>query len=142
MHKVLVPFDSSESAVRAVRYAIALAEQNGPISIDLVTVHEDPVIYGEIAVYVSPERMRQLQHQHCEAVIAPAEELLKKAGVPYTTEILVGRIAETIARRADELGCDSIVMGTHGLTAIGNLVMGSVATKVIHLATMPVTLVK
>ena len=107
-----------------------------------MTVHEEPVIYGEIAVYVSVERMRQLQRQHSEAVIAPAEELLRKAGVPYTSEILVGRIAETIARHAGELGCDSIVMGTHGQTAILNLVMGSVATKVIHFATMPVTLVK
>jgi len=142
MRKVLVAFDGSGSALRAVRYSIALAEQNGPLSIHVVTVHEDPVIYGEIAVYVSVEKMRQLQRQHCESVIAPAEELLKNAGVPYTIEILVGRIAETIARHADEIGCDSIVMGTHGLTAIGNLVMGSVATKVIHLATMPVTLVK
>ena len=142
MHKVLVPFDGSESALRAVRHVIALAEQNGPLSIHVVTVHEEPIIYGEIAVYVSLERMRELQRQHSEAVIAPAEELLRNAGVPYTREILVGRIAETIARHADELGCDGIVMGTHGQTAIGNLVMGSVATKVIHFATMPVTLVK
>jgi len=142
MPKVLVAFDGSESALRAVRYSIALAEQNGALSIHVVTVHEDPVIYGEIAVYVSVEKMRQLQRQHCESVIAPAEELLKNAWVPYTIEILVGRIAETIARHAVELGCDRVVMGTHGLTAIGSLGMGAVATKVIHLATMPVTLVK
>ena len=142
MHKVLVPFDGSESALRAVRYAIALAKQNEFVSIHLVTAHEEPVIYGEIAVYVSHERMEELQRQHCEAIIAAAEEVLKKAGVPYTKEILIGRIAEAIVRRADELECDSVVMGTRGLTAIGNLVMGSVATKVIHLATMPVTLVK
>jgi Universal stress protein family len=33
MHKLLVPFDGSENALRAVRYAIALAKQNGPVSI-------------------------------------------------------------------------------------------------------------
>jgi nucleotide-binding universal stress UspA family protein len=62
--------------------------------------------------------------------------------VPYEKEILIGNIAEVIARRADELGCDGIVMGTRGMTAIGGLVMGSVATKVVHAANVPVTLVK
>jgi nucleotide-binding universal stress UspA family protein len=38
--------------------------------------------------------------------------------------------------------CDGIVMGTRGMSAVGNLVMGSVATKVIHLTKLPVTLVK
>lgn len=142
MHKVLVPFDGSESALRAVRYAIALAKQNGPVAIHVVTAHEEPVVYGEIAVYVSHERMAELQREHCEAVVAAAEELLKEAAVPYTKEILVGRIAEAIVKRANELGCDGIVMGTRGMTAIGNLVLGSVAMKIIHLATVPVTLVK
>jgi nucleotide-binding universal stress UspA family protein len=142
MHKLLVPFDGSESALRAVRYAIALARENGPISIHVVTAHEEPVVYGEIAVYVTRDRMVELQRQHSAAVMAPAEVLLEKASVPYTKEILVGRVAEVIARRADELGCDGIVMGTRGMTAIGNLVIGSVATKVVHVASVPVTLVK
>ena len=47
-----------------------------------------------------------------------------------------------LAKRAEELGCDEIIMGTRGMGAIGNLVMGSVATKVVHLAGIPVTLVK
>jgi nucleotide-binding universal stress UspA family protein len=56
--------------------------------------------------------------------------------------VLVGHIGQTIARRADELGCDGIVMGTSGRGALGNLLLGSVATKVIHHAKVPVTLVK
>ncbi len=142
MQKVLVAFDGSESALRAMRYAISLAKQNGPVSIHIATAHEEPVLYGEIAVYVSREKMQELQRQHCAAIILVAEELLKDAAVPYTKQILIGRVAEVIAKCADELGCDGIVMGTRGMTAIGNLVMGSVATKVIHVATVPVTLVK
>ncbi|MDP1900390.1 MAG: universal stress protein [Rubrivivax sp.] len=53
-----------------------------------------------------------------------------------------GSLLLPLARRADELGCDGIVMGTRGMTAIGSVVMGSVATKVVHAANVPVTLVK
>jgi nucleotide-binding universal stress UspA family protein len=41
-----------------------------------------------------------------------------------------------------ELDCESITMGTHGLTSFGILFLGSVAQKVVHYATVPVTLVK
>ena len=47
--------------------------------------------------------------------------------------------------RADlgrRLKCDAIVMGTRGMTVLGNLVLGSVASKVVHLSSVPVTLVK
>jgi nucleotide-binding universal stress UspA family protein len=51
-------------------------------------------------------------------------------------------IANTIGRLARQLGVDQIVIGSRGLGAIGRLVLSSVATKVAHLARVPVTLVK
>ena len=142
MRKILVPFDGSESALHALQYAIKLAKRDGDLSIHVVNAHEEPLLYGEIEVYVSREKMTELQRQYSEDVLAAAEKLLKKAGVPYTKEIMVGHIAATIAERADRLRCDSIVMGTRGMSAVVNLVLGSVATKVVHLAKVPVTLVK
>jgi len=142
MRKVLVPFDGSKSATHALQYAIKLAKQRGNLSIHVVHAHEEPLIYGEIEVYVSNEKMAELQRKHSNGLLAAAEKLLRKAAVTYTKEITVGHIADAIAQRADELHCDCIVMGTRGMTAIVNLVMGSVATKVVHLANVPVTLVK
>ena len=43
---------------------------------------------------------------------------------------------------ANELACDLIVMGTHGRSGIAGLVVGSVASRVLHLAACPVMLVK
>jgi nucleotide-binding universal stress UspA family protein len=142
MHKLLVPFDGSENAQRALRHAIAVASQNGSGSVHLVHAHDEPRIYGEIAVYISPERMAELQKEESETVLANADAILQKAGISHTKEALIGPVGSVIAKRAEELGCDGIVMGTRGMGAVGNLVLGSVATKVIHHANVPVTLVK
>lgn len=142
MQKILVPVDGSENALRALRYALKLAKENKAIGLHLVTVHQEPVIYGEIQVYVSREKMEELQRNHSMDILQPAVDAAKAAGISYTSEILVGDTASMIVKRADELNCDGIVMGTRGMSAVGNLVMGSVATKVVHLTKLPVTLIK
>lgn len=142
MRKLLVPFDGSESALRALQHAVKLAKQAPAAALHVVHAHEEPLLYGEIAVYVPKEKMAELQRKHSEDVLGAAVGVLKASGVAYETEILIGPVGDVVAKRADELGCEGIVLGTRGLSAIGNLVMGSVATKIIHLAKVPVTLVK
>lgn len=142
MRKVLVPLDSSDNAMRALGHAIGLAKQDPSVELHIVNAHEPPIVYGEIAVYLPEEKARELQRRRSEDILKPAGEVAKAAGVKFTTEILIGDVASTIARYADEKGCDAIVMGTRGMGSIGNLIMGSVATKVIHLTKLPVTLVK
>ncbi|OCK54149.1 universal stress protein [Bradyrhizobium sp. LMTR 3] len=142
MHKLLIPVDGSANASRALAYALKFAKEIGPVELHLLTVHPEPVIYGEIQVYVSKEKMEELQRKHSEDILRPAIEAARAADVSYTSDILIGDTAPMIIKRADELNCDGIVMGTRGMGAIGNLVMGSVATKVVHLTTVPVTLVK
>jgi len=142
MRNVLVPVDGSENALRALGYALKLAKQNKATELHLVTVHQEPVIYGEIQVYVSREKMEELQRNHSMDILQPAVDAAKAAGVACTSEILVGDTASTIVKRAEELNCDGIVMGTRGMSAVGNLVMGSVATKIVHLTKLPVTLIK
>ena len=60
----------------------------------------------------------------------------------HTTHVHVGQTAEVIARLAGELECDLIVMGSHGRSGLAGLIMGSVASRVLHLAPCPVLLVK
>ena len=62
--------------------------------------------------------------------VAPAEALLATAGIPYTSSVLVGRKAETIARRARELGCDRIVMGQEAGVGLAERIFGSLAGQV------------
>ena len=144
MKKLLVAVDGSGAAQRALQQAMALARLNLDASIHLVHAHEEPDIYGEIAVYVPRAKMEELQRANSERVLPAAEDAagLKDSGVRYTKEVLTGPIGQTIARHAERLGCDAIVMGRHGKTTIGDLFMGSVAMKVLHLTRLPVLLVR
>jgi nucleotide-binding universal stress UspA family protein len=142
MRKILVPIDSSDNAMRALCHAIQLVKQDpwrnciSPMRTSLQSNTRG------IAASVTEKRLRELQRLHSEDLLKPAREAAKAAGVNFTTEIVIGDVASAIARYAEEKGCDAIVMGTRGMGSIGNLLMGSVATKVIHLTKLPVTLVK
>jgi len=140
--KILVPVDGSSCALRALQYAIDMAKRSRDCTLYVVHAHEEPLIYGEISVYVPREKMAELQRKQSESVLHTVEPLLKAAGIAYQTEVLIGPIAQAIADRAAALGCDVIVMGTHGQTLIGKVLMGSIATKLIHITDIPVTLVK
>jgi nucleotide-binding universal stress UspA family protein len=80
--------------------------------------------------------------ERSSAILEAAAERLKGASFEFRLEQITGEPAETIAHRAEDLGCESITMGTHGLGSFGILFLGSVAQRVVHHTTVPVTLVK
>jgi nucleotide-binding universal stress UspA family protein len=67
---------------------------------------------------------------------------LEAAGAVFKTLVRSGQAAEAIAQVACEEDIQHIVMGTRGLGRIQGLLLGSVAMKVIHLAQIPITLIK
>jgi nucleotide-binding universal stress UspA family protein len=142
MRKLLVPFDASANALRALRHAVALAEASGAAGLVIVHAHEPAHDYGRVAAYRPTAEIEDLQRRHSEEILAPAIRAAKEAGISFETRILTGDISHEIVDCAENEGCDGIVMGTRGMGAVGNLVLGSVATKVIHLTKLPVTLVK
>jgi nucleotide-binding universal stress UspA family protein len=136
MTKALVPIDGSESALRALRHAMTFAD-----AIDIVNVQpkaDTPVLL----LHMTANEIEQAQMANGRATIRDACRHLDTAGRAYRTHVLIGDPAAEIVRVAQSEGVDSIVMGTRGMGAWGNLVLGSTATKVAHLATTPVTLVK
>ncbi|OWW20041.1 universal stress protein [Noviherbaspirillum denitrificans] len=140
MRKILVPVDASESARHAALHAAALANDNPAIQLHLLNVQEPLEVRSH--AYLSPQETKSIQATDAQAVLQKVMELLDEAGVAYRADWRAGDIAPTVAAYAEEIGCESIVMGTRGLGPVGNLVMGSVATKVVHLVKVPVTLVK
>jgi nucleotide-binding universal stress UspA family protein len=142
MRKLLVPVDGSDCSLRAVALAAARARESSGCALHVLVVHSPIDVHGEIQVYVGEPKMREFVAERNQWILGHAVEQLRDSGVSYSTEAAEGDVAHTIAQRADELGCEAIIMGTRGSGRIANLVMGSTAMKVVHLTSLPVTLVK
>jgi nucleotide-binding universal stress UspA family protein len=142
MEKILVPVDGSGASRRAVEFVVQHWAQADEVHIHLVNVQEPPPAEVALEAGMTPADW-QAEHQKAgHEVMDPACKALTAAGLRFTATVCVGHPAEQIATRANELECSQIVMGTRGLSALASLVLGSVATRVIHAARCPVTLVK
>jgi nucleotide-binding universal stress UspA family protein len=138
MHKVLIAVDGSEHARKAVSFVAELAG-SARLEAILLNVQPEPEIRS---VALAREAVVTAERNDVRTATAAAEAALEVAGVPVTVCVEHGDPAHAIARLAKETDCDHIVMGTRGLGSLAGLVMGSVATKVLQLAHVPVTLVK
>ena len=141
MIKFLIPVDGSEPSDNAVRHLIRLARELEAVEIHLLNVR-GPVAAWEVRRFLTEEEIDQTQRAEGENELQSARALLDAAGLTYSAEVRIGSIAQTIADYAAERGCDAILMGSHGRGGLANLLLGSVATKVVHLAPVPVTLVR
>lgn len=142
MLKVLVPVDASESSARGVDHLITIARSfRDPIEVHLLTVHHH-IPYGRAASSVAGDQIQQYYQEEGLAALKPARDRLDAAQIPYIFHIGLGEPAEVIVRYAREKSCDQIIMGTRGLGSVSGLLLGSVAMKVLHLASVPVTFVK
>jgi len=141
--KVLHPVDGSESAVRATQKLIEIAGwcKEQP-KIDLLAVHLPVPRVPNMSAVINEEMIERYYADECAEMLAPSKAILDKAGVQYTAHALVGPIAETIVDQAGKCGSSVIYMGTRGMTALSNMVLGSVATRVLHLTQIPVALIR
>lgn len=143
MKKVLIPVDGSDCSLRAVQAVIAKrARYADPTQLDIHLVHAEPALSHEVTRFVDHEQLVAYRREQGEQALGPARRLLDAAGAPYTCHEAVGHVAEVVTRLAEQLGCDQITMGTHGRGPLADLLMGSTTLKVIHLAKVPVLLVK
>ncbi len=142
MMNILLPVDGSTCSDRAVDHAITFAGKlAGGVHLHLIYVHP-PIPIGRVQAHIGHDTLQNYYREESETHLASARQRLNTARLAYIDHIHVGQPAEVIARQAVELGCELILMGTHGRSAVAGLVMGSVATRVLHLAPCPVLLVK
>jgi len=71
-----------------------------------------------------------------------AEALLLAEGVVYEREIATGDPAHTIVDICERFGCEMIIMGARGISAMRSALLGSVSNEVLHSAQVPVMIVK
>ena len=142
MLKILLPVDGSESAARATQKLIAtIGWYKEPPVIDLLAVHLALPHYPNMSKVVSEQTLERYYRDEMEEMLAPSKKALDAAGIKYNAHTLIGPIAESIVGQAKQSGSDMIYMGTRGMTALSNMVLGSVTTRVLHLAHIPVVLI-
>lgn len=141
--KILLAVDGSKHSLRAVGSLIEHADwyRHKPV-VELVTVHAPVPKLPGMGLVVGKNQIQRYYEEEGAAALAAAKKKLAAAGIEYKANILIGPVAETIVRHASKTRCDQIFIGTHGRTETSNMLLGSTATKVLHLSRIPVLLVR
>ncbi|MFZ4539506.1 universal stress protein [Propionivibrio sp.] len=140
MRKVLLAVDGSEHAYRAALFLVDFIKTHGTIDIQVVNVEPKPIEYQTRGM--EPEAITSHLAAFAHDALKPVLHAFNDAGISCQSHIRLGDVAETVVNFANELACDTIVMGTRGLGALSGLAMGSVTRNVLHLSELPVICVK
>jgi nucleotide-binding universal stress UspA family protein len=133
---ILHPTDFSETSAHALRMAYQVAQDYGARLILLHAV-EPPVYYGEFgATFTAADEYAESARERLLALVEP------EAGVDVETLMVEGIASPEILRLAEERSCDLIVIGSHGRTGLGRVLMGSVAEEVARKSPCPVLIVR
>ncbi|MET0658462.1 MAG: universal stress protein [Steroidobacteraceae bacterium] len=137
MKTLLVATDGSKNALRALHFALDLADE--------ISAHVR-LLYVQPKINSTPLIAQSVIDEHYERqtklAFADALRLVSKRRVKARTEMVLGDPATTIIAYARKYRCSQIVIGNRGHGTLKGFLVGSVALKVIYLAGVPVTLVK
>jgi len=138
MMKILIAADGSEFSRAAARY---VASQAGLLKerpeVRIMHVHAPLPVTKSI----SKKAIEEYYREESLKALAVAEKELDKSKTAYSSTWCVGEAAEELARYANDEKIDLIVTGSHGLGALARLAMGSVTTKLVALARVPVLVI-
>ncbi len=140
--KILIPVDGSAAANRAVEHVIAsVAWLKEAPQVCLLNVQWN-LATGNVKLFINKDTINDYYREQGMAALADSRTKLDAAGLAYTYHVSVGTPAEAIVQYAREQRVDQIVMSAHGQNTLSSMLLGSVASKVTHLAPMPLLLVK
>lgn len=140
--KVLITVDGSDAANRAVEHVIAsVAWLKEAPQVCLLNV-QWKLASGNVKLFINQDTINDYYREQGMAALSDARAKLDAAGLSYSYHISVGTPAEAIVQYAQEQRVDQIVMSAHGQNTLSELLLGSVASRVAQLATVPILLVK
>lgn len=142
MPRLLVAIDGSEVSQRCVEHLLGLLPWfKEPPEIHLLNVQH--ALRKDVSNFVPAGEVKGYHHDQGMEELAAARARFDAAGIAYTTHIGVGEdVAEIIVHHARDRGADQIVIGSHGRSAVGNLLLGSVSQEVLKRSPVPVLVVR
>lgn len=140
--KILIAVDGSAYSTKAVKQVLKHFNWfNGPPELHLLHV-KLPLPPGRARSFLGNDVVNDYYREESEEALAPSEKILRKKEIPFRSTWKVGDIAQEIQSFVKKNKIDMIVMGSHGHGALTNLLMGSVATKVLASTDVPVMIVR
>lgn len=139
---IVVPTDFSDHSLRALAYAIGLAEQYDA-EVKILYVIEPSLQVSDMAWVgvdersLTKERVKEAREQLDKIV----QDQIPK-NVKAEAEVQTGDAVETITCYAHDVNADLIVMATHGRSGLSHVLMGSTAEQIIRKASCPVLTLK
>jgi len=142
IRRILVPLDFSEHALKALRYATALARQFGA---SLLLVHvTEPIVYPSDFGYapLPPNALEENFQRDAQERMQVVVASIQQEGIEARVLLRVGRPYHEIVTAASECGADLIIVTTHGYTGLTHVLLGSTAERVVRHARCPVLVVR
>lgn len=140
--KILIAADGSPYTKRMLAYVAAHDEWLGAHH-DYIIVTVVPAVTPRAAAVLDKDVLKAYYEEEAEKVLKPVRTFFKRqVPSPVQFVVKVGHPADQVAALADKVKPDLLTMGSHGHGSLGNLVMGSVATKVMAHTQVPVLLVR
>ena len=145
---LLIATDGSALGDKALAAGLDLARLHGA-RVTIMTA-SDPVStalgaggFGSIDAGPILIQLEARYAEEAQAIVAAATARALEAGITAETlHLPQHRPADAIVQTATELGCDTIIMGSHGRRGFQRLLLGSQAAEVLARASIPVLIVK
>lgn len=137
----LIAVDGSEPSLKTIDYIANEAANRSPRP-QLFLVNVQAPLSSNITRFIDEKVVADFHLEAGETALVQAKQKLDAAGLAYTSHIMVGETAPTLIDFAQDKGCKLIVMGAHGFGSVMGALMGSITTKVVQLANIPVLVVK
>jgi nucleotide-binding universal stress UspA family protein len=139
--KILVAADGSRYSKRMLAYLAAHDEWLGPRHrYTVLTVV--PAVPVRAAAVLPKDVLKAHHEEEAERVLRPIRQFFTKQGIEAEFVAKSGAAAEVIAAHAHKGDYELLILGSHGHSPLGNMVLGSVATKVIAQCKTPVLLIR
>lgn len=135
---ILVPVDGSDPAEKALNYALNLAEIHDA-KVELMTVVDEVKMAPDWAREYS-EKLREQDEDVLTSTFSKAVK--EKPNIKISKCLAEGYASEEILKCAEKGHHDLIVMGSRGMGLVRGLVLGSVSSRVVNQAEIPVLIVK
>lgn len=140
LKRILIPTDFSDNSAVALKYAIAFADQFGA-AVDVIHVLEPPPA-GLLLSYQALDEVSEQMKKNAQQQLEDLQSQWSDYCFPVTQTVLEGHPFVEIVRFARENNSDLIVLGTHGRGAVGHMLMGSVAEKIVRKSPCPVLTIR